>query len=116
MSGRYFTLSIMVFGRGRVASRAVSRPVFGRGRVASRAVSRPGRGLRWERPSSGGVESGTALVVAPLSPTLRVEVDIGMASFPLVGQPTGRLRSDLLPSPHLHGFGCGFLLYRERVR
>ncbi|TVT98727.1 hypothetical protein EJB05_55957, partial [Eragrostis curvula] len=31
-------------------------------RVASRAVSRPGRGLRWESPSSGGVESGTALV------------------------------------------------------
>ncbi|TVU41121.1 hypothetical protein EJB05_14615, partial [Eragrostis curvula] len=30
--------------------------------VASRAVSRLGRGLRWESPSSGGVESGTALV------------------------------------------------------
>ncbi|TVU40572.1 hypothetical protein EJB05_14039, partial [Eragrostis curvula] len=56
------------------------------------------------------------LSVAPLSPTLQVEVDSGMASFPMVGQPTGRLRSDLLSSPHLHGFGCGFLLYRERVR
>ncbi|TVT98120.1 hypothetical protein EJB05_56597, partial [Eragrostis curvula] len=49
--------------------------------------------------------------VAPLSPTLWVEVGSGMASFPLVGPPTGRLRSDLLPSPHLHGFGCGFFLY-----
>ncbi|TVU49073.1 hypothetical protein EJB05_00364, partial [Eragrostis curvula] len=54
-------------------------------------------------------------LVAPSSPTLWVEVDSGMASFPLVGQPTGRLRSDLISSPHLHGFGCGFLLYRERV-
>ncbi|TVU42463.1 hypothetical protein EJB05_08870, partial [Eragrostis curvula] len=52
------------------------------------------------------------IVVAPLSPTLRVEVDSGMASFPMVGQPTGRLRSDLLSSPHLHGFGCGFLCIR----
>ncbi|TVU04133.1 hypothetical protein EJB05_50297, partial [Eragrostis curvula] len=44
--------------------------------------------------------------VAPLSPTLRVEVDSGMASFPMVGQPTGRPRSDLLSNSHLHGFGC----------
>ncbi|TVU46185.1 hypothetical protein EJB05_05704, partial [Eragrostis curvula] len=36
------------------------------------------------------------LVVAHLCLTLRVEVDSGMASFLLVGQPTGRLRSDLL--------------------
>ncbi|TVU02272.1 hypothetical protein EJB05_52227, partial [Eragrostis curvula] len=46
--------------------------------------------------------------VAHLSLTLRVEVDSGMASFLLVGQPTGRLRSDLLSSSHLHGFGCEF--------
>ncbi|TVU38497.1 hypothetical protein EJB05_11870, partial [Eragrostis curvula] len=52
------------------------------------------------------------LSVAPLSLTLRVEVDSGMANFPMVGQPTGRLRSDLLSSPHLHGFGCGFLCIR----
>ncbi|TVU12638.1 hypothetical protein EJB05_46289, partial [Eragrostis curvula] len=52
------------------------------------------------------------LVVAPLSPTLRVGVDNGMASFPLVGQPTGRLRSDLLSSSHLHGFGCEFTCIR----
>ncbi|TVU18154.1 hypothetical protein EJB05_34232, partial [Eragrostis curvula] len=50
--------------------------------------------------------------VAPSSLTLWVEVDSEMASFPLVGQPTGRLRSDLLSSPHLHGFGCGFLCIR----
>ncbi|TVU03029.1 hypothetical protein EJB05_51443 [Eragrostis curvula] len=37
--------------------------VLGRGRITSCAVVRLGRGLRQETPSSGGVESGTALVV-----------------------------------------------------
>ncbi|TVU19118.1 hypothetical protein EJB05_35252, partial [Eragrostis curvula] len=56
------------------------------------------------------------IVVAPLSPTLRVEVDSGTASFLLVGPPTGRPRSNFLSSSHLHGLDVNSLVSNYSLR